>query len=54
MKQIEEACNKYLSENITNYLYKTSKEYHSDIDGFGKHAVKYFLNYARMGMIIIG
>ena len=43
MKQIEEACNKYLSENITNYLYKTSKEYHSDIDGFGKHVVKYFL-----------
>ena len=24
-------------------LYKTAKEYHSDIDGFGKHAVKYFL-----------
>ena len=43
MKQIEDACNKYLSENITNYLYKTAKEYHSDIDGFGKHAVKYFL-----------
>ena len=43
MPKIEEACNKYLTQNITNYLYKTAKEFHSDIDGFGEHAVKYFL-----------
>lgn len=43
MAKIEESCNKYLSESITNYLYKTSKQFNSDIDGFGKYAVKYFL-----------
>ncbi len=42
VKLIEETCSKYLEENILNYLYKTSKEYKSDIDGFGKYAVKYF------------
>lgn len=41
-KLIEETCSKYLRKNILDYLYKTSKEYHSDIDGFGRHAVKYF------------
>ena len=39
---IESACNEYLEKNIINYLYKTSKNYQSDIDGFGKYAVKYF------------
>lgn len=39
---IEEACNTYLQKVISEYLYKTSKEYNSDIDGFGKYAVKYF------------
>lgn len=42
-KLIEETCNKYLSKQISAYLYKTSKQYKADIDGFGKHAVKYFL-----------
>lgn len=41
-KLIEETCSKYLQKNIIDYLYKTSKEYKSDIDGFGKYAVKYF------------
>lgn len=39
---IEKACNEYLKDSITDYLYKTSKNYQSDIDGFGKYAVKYF------------
>lgn len=39
---IEKACNEYLKDGITDYLYKTSKNYQSDIDGFGKYAVKYF------------
>lgn len=42
LKLIEDVCNDYLEKNITDYLYKTSKEYKSDIDGFGKYAVKYF------------
>lgn len=41
-KLIEETCNDFLKKNILEYLYKTSKNYKSDIDGFGKHAVKYF------------
>lgn len=41
-KLIEETCNEYWKKNISNYLYKTSKDYHADIDGFGKYAVKYF------------
>lgn len=39
---IEDTCNEYLKENISKYLYKTAKDYESDIDGFGKYAVKYF------------
>ena len=33
----------YLEKTIIAYLYKMSKEYHSDIDNFGKHIIK---NYA--------
>lgn len=39
---IENACNEYLEKYVTQYLYKTSKELKSDINGFGKYAVKYF------------
>ena len=42
IKLIETACNEYLQKNIIDYLYKTSKTYNSDIDGFGKYAVKSF------------
>ena len=42
-KQIEEACNNYFQKIISEYLYKTAKEYNSDIDGFGRYAVKYFV-----------
>ena len=41
-KLIEETCSDFLKRNILEYLYKTSKNYKSDIDGFGKYAVKYF------------
>ena len=40
---IEEYTNRYLEESITSYLYKISKVYKSDINGFGKYAVKNFL-----------
>jgi spore germination protein KC len=39
---IEESCNDYLKTIISEYLYKMAKEYKSDIDGFGKYAVKHF------------
>ncbi len=39
---IEEYANSYINSKIKDYLYKTSKEFGSDIDLFGKHAVKYF------------
>lgn len=44
-KQIEDYINKYLEKNIKNYLYKTSKEFNSDIVGFGRYAVKYFTTW---------
>ena len=39
---LEPAINKYLKELIYNYLYKISKNYNADIDGFGKYALKNF------------
>lgn len=42
VRLIENACNEYLEETIRTYLYKVSKEYNTDIDGFGTYAVKYF------------
>ena len=32
---LEEYARQYLEKNISNYLYKTSKEFKSDIAGFG-------------------
>lgn len=40
---IEETCNYYLKEQISSYLYKTSKEFESDTVGFGKYAVSKFI-----------
>lgn len=42
IKILEDSFSKYFSKQIYKYLYKTSKEYNCDIDGFGKYAVKYF------------
>ena len=39
---IEKYAENYLKENISSYLYKTSKELHADIDSFGLYALKYF------------
>ena len=38
----ESYANSYIKSQIEAYLYKTSKDYKSDIAVFGKHAVKYF------------
>lgn len=42
LSQIENSAANYLKELLYNYLYKTSKEYKSDIAGFGKYALKKF------------
>jgi len=39
---IEEYANSYINAKLENYLYKVSKELDSDIDLFGRYAVKYF------------
>lgn len=45
IERIEQYANKYLEEQLYNYLYKTSKEYKSDIVGFGKYVVSRFLTW---------
>ncbi len=42
LKKIEESAENYLKTLISNYCYKTAKEFHSDIAGFGRHAIKNF------------
>lgn len=42
LKQISNYAKSYLESNISSYLYKTSKEFNSDINGFGKTALKHF------------
>lgn len=39
---LESSASSYLEKQITNYLYKTAKEFHSDIAGIGKYALKQF------------
>lgn len=43
LKRISESVNFHLENLLTQYLYKTSTVFHSDINGFGKHAVSLFL-----------
>lgn len=45
LKSLEEYLNSYLKQNIEIYLYKTSKEYHSDIANFGKYTRKYYATW---------
>lgn len=42
LNTISETCNKYLESTFSDYLYKTSKELKSDINGFGKYALNNF------------
>ena len=42
LDMLNSSINTYLEKNISSYLYKTSKEFKSDIDLFGRYAVKYF------------
>ena len=45
IKTIEEYTNSYLEQNILSYLYKTSKEYKTDIAGLGKYELKNHLTW---------
>lgn len=42
LNSISNSCNSYLESIFSDYLYKTSKEFHSDINGMGKFALKNF------------
>lgn len=42
LNAISESCSSYLESVFSNYLYKTSKEFKSDINGFGKYALNNF------------
>ena len=42
LSRISEACNRYLEYIFTEYLYKTAKEYKSDINAIGKSSLKLF------------
>lgn len=43
LDKIIESANNYLKQHISEYLYKTSKEFNSDIAGIGKHLASQFL-----------
>lgn len=45
LKNVGEAANKYLKSQISSLLYKTAKDFKSDIVGFGKYAVKDYLTW---------
>ena len=40
---LEHSSEQYLKLNITNFLYKTSKDFNSDITGFGRYAMSKYL-----------
>lgn len=42
LEAISSSANQYIKKIISEYLYKTSKEFYSDIDGFGKYATRLF------------
>ncbi len=42
IKKVEEAVNKYLENEISEFLYKTSLTYDSDICGLGRYAITKF------------
>lgn len=45
LKLIEKYTNSYLEHNISSYLYKTAKEYNSDISNFGRHVIGNYLTW---------
>ena len=45
IRKIEDAVNVYIKQNMTKYLYKTSKELKADIAGLGKTAIHQFVTW---------
>ena len=43
LDSISNSCNSYLESMFTDYLYKTSKDFKSDINGLGVHCLPNFL-----------
>ena len=43
LQAISDVCSSYLESSFSDYLYKTSKEFKSDINEFGKYALSNFL-----------
>ena len=43
LNELSTAASKHINAAVTNYLYKTSRELKTDIDGLGKHALTLFL-----------
>ena len=42
LNSISNACNKYLENELSSYLYKTSIDFKSDINGIGRYALSNF------------
>lgn len=42
INKVKESANKYLEDEISKFLYKTSQSYNSDICGLGKYAITKF------------
>lgn len=42
LDHISNSCNRYLESKFSDYLYKSSKDFKSDINGFGKSALQNF------------
>ena len=45
LETLEEYARSYLEQNISEYLYKTSKEFKSDISNFGRFAIPNYLTW---------
>lgn len=43
VQNVNEAASNYLNYYISSYLYKTAKEFHTDIDNFGSHIIIHHL-----------
>lgn len=45
VNKLEKSAEQYMNSRITEFLYKTSKQYNSDIIGFGKYALSKYLTW---------
>ena len=45
IEKLEKSAEYFMNSKVTDFLYKTSKEYNSDIIGFGKYALSKYLTW---------